>query len=54
MNAMHMVGTTIKIDFQVAAVVLLLITSPVPGMLASLKNEVRQDLEVLCFVLECS
>lgn len=51
---MHMVGTTIKIDFQVAAVVLLLITSPVPGMLASLKNEVRQDLEVLCFVLEWS
>lgn len=54
MNPMHMFGTVIKIDFQVAAVVPLLITSPVVEMWASLKNEVRQGLELLCFVLEPS
>lgn len=32
MNPMHMFGTAIETDFQVAAVVLLLITSLVPGM----------------------
>ena len=55
MNPMHMFGTTIKkLAFQVAAVVLLLTISPIPGILASLKNEVRQDLELLWFVLEWS
>lgn len=54
MNPMHMFGTVIKIDFQVADVVPLLITSPVVEMWASLKNEVRQGLELLCFVLEPS